>query len=246
MAIEGPALTAAEEVLFYIQCHQRRARPMTRIVLIASLVVFVLSTLAAAEDLKPVKLPAPQMEGGKPLMQALKDRQTGRDFAPDKLSPQVLSNLLWAAFGINRPESGKRTAPSAVNWQEIDIYVALEEGLYLYDAKANELEPVLAEDVRGATGAQPFVATAPVNLVFVADYTRMGNSDDETKKFYSACDTGFISQNVYLYCASEGLSTVVRGYVDKEGLAKAMKLSATQKVVLAQTVGYPKKATEKE
>jgi SagB-type dehydrogenase family enzyme len=193
-----------------------------------------------------MKLPPPQMEGGKPLMQVLKERQTIRDFSPEKLPPQVLSNLLWAAFGINRPESGKRTAPSAVNWQEIDVYVALEEGLFLYDAKANELKPVLAQDIRGDTGPQPFVAGAPVNLVFVADYTRMGRTDEDLKEFYSACDTGYISQNVYLYCASEGLATVVRGYVDKESLAKAMNLRPEQKVVLAQTVGYPKKAEKSE
>jgi len=218
------------------------------IVALAIVALFVVSALASAEELKSIKLPTPQMEGGKPLMQALKERQTIRDFSSDKLPPQILSNLLWAAFGINRPESGKRTAPSAVNWQEIDVYVALEEGLYLYDGKANDLKLVLAQDIRAATGPQPFVAGAPVNLVFVADYTRMGKADDETKKFYSGCDTGYISQNVYLYCASEGLGTVVRGYVDKESLAKTMNLRPEQKVVLAQTVGYPKKveSTEKD
>lgn len=213
---------------------------------LALAVIFVVSALASAEDLKPIKLPAPQMEGGKPLMQALKERQTIRDYAADKLPPQILSNLLWAAFGINRPESGKRTAPSAVNWQEIDVYVALEEGLYLYDAKANELKPVLAQDIRGATGPQPFVAGAPLNPIFVADYTRMGQADEKNKEFYSGCDTGFISQNVYLYCASAGLGTVVRGYVDKENLAKTMNLRPEQKVVLAQTVGYPKKVEKTE
>lgn len=215
-------------------------------VALALVVMLVASGICLARDLEPIKLPAPQMTGGKPLMQVLKERQTIRDFSPDKLPPQVLSDLLWAAFGINRPESGKRTAPSAVNWQEIDVYVALEEGLYLYDAKANELRPVLAQDIRAATGPQPFVAGAPVNLVFVADYTRMGKADDDTKKFYSACDTGYISQNVYLYCASAGLGTVVRGYVDKESLAKAMNLKPEQKVVLAQTVGYPKKVENTE
>ena len=210
------------------------------IVMLVLVAVVVASTLAWAQELKPIKLPAPQMTGGRPLMDVLKDRQTIRDYTAEKLSPQVLSNLLWAAFGINRPESGKRTAPSAVNWQEIDIYVALEEGLYLYDAKANELKPILAKDIRGDTGPQPFVAGAPLNLVYVADYTRMGKADDAAKDTYSACDTGFISQNVYLYCASAGLGTVVRGYVDKEALAKTMNLAPTQKVVLAQTVGYPK------
>lgn len=212
---------------------------VTVVVLLAA--AFMLSIVAMAQDMEVIKLPKPQTEGGKPLMEALKARQTGREFSPEKLPLRVLSNLLWAADGINRPESGKRTAPSAVNWQEIDIYVALEEGLYLYNVKDHILVPVLAKDLRGDTGPQPFVAGAPLNLVYVADYTRMGTAAEKDKDFYSATDTGFISQNVYLYCASEGLSTVVRGYVDKESLAKAMGLKPTQKVILAQTVGYPKK-----
>jgi len=152
----------------------------------------------------------------------------------------VLSNLLWAAFGINRPDSGKRTAPTAMNMQEIDIYVATADGLYLYNAKENALEPILSEDIRAATGPQPFVKDAPVNLVFVADFAKMRGSE-ENKVFYSATDTGFVSQNVYLFCASEGLATVVRGYVEKDKLAKVMKLRDDQKIILAQTVGYPKK-----
>jgi len=217
-------------------------RELIRLSALGLALIFVMSAVTFAQELAAIKLPAPQMEGGMPLMQALKERQTIRDYTAEKLSPQILSNLLWAAFGINRPDIGKRTAPSAVNWQEIDIYVFLQEGTYLYDAKANELKPVLAGDNRGATGSQPFVAGAPLNLVFVADYTRMGKSDEANKTFYSACDTGFISQNVYLYCASAGLGTVVRGYVDKEAVAKLLKLPPEQKVTLAQTVGYPKKA----
>jgi SagB-type dehydrogenase family enzyme len=214
------------------------------------LVLFVaasaaLAALGLSQELKPMQLPKPNMKGGMPLMEALKERQTQRDFSSEKLPPQVLSDLLWAAFGVNRPESGKRTAPSAMNWQEIDIYVALEEGLYLYNAKDHRLDPVLAKDVRGDTGMQPFVAGAPLNLVFVADYARMTRGSDADKDTYGAADTGFISQNVYLYCASEGLATVVRGYVDKEALAKVMGLRKDQKVMLAQTVGYPPPA-EKE
>jgi SagB-type dehydrogenase family enzyme len=193
-----------------------------------------------AKELAPIKLLAPKMEGGMPLMQALKERQTGRDFESTPLPMQMLSNLLWAADGINRPDLGKRTAPSAVNWQEIDIYVALPGGCYLYDAKANELKPVLAQDIRTKTGMQPFVGIAPMNLIYVADTSRMGKGSEEDKKFYAACDTGFISQNVYLFCASEGLSTVVRGAVDKEALAKILSLKPEQMVILAQTVGYPK------
>lgn len=215
---------------------------MKHIPFLVAVVAFVLiasHAAAFAGEMKPIELPAPQTDGGKPLMQALKARHTERAFSGDELPLQVLSNMLWAAFGVNRPESGKRTAPSAMNWQEIDIYVAMARGLYRYDAAGNRLDPVLEEDIRAATGQQPFVADAPVNLVYVADYSKMGDAPEDVKKFYSAAGTGFISQNVYLFCASEGLATVVRGSVDREGLEKIMKLGPDQKVVLAQTVGYP-------
>ncbi|MEW6585260.1 MAG: SagB/ThcOx family dehydrogenase [Nitrospirota bacterium] len=209
------------------------------IVLMVALPIF--TTLAFAGELKQIPLPKPQVDGGKPLMQALKDRSSSRSFSREKLPAQALSNLLWAAFGINRPDTGHRTAPSARNWQEIDIYVAMAGGLYLYDAKSHALKPVLSEDVRAMTGKQDFVKDAAVNLVYVADFSKMGPAAKEDKELYSAADTGFISQNVYLFCASEGLATVVRGSVDREALAKAIKLRADQKIILAQTVGYPKK-----
>ena len=191
-----------------------------------------------AQELKPISLPTPQTDGGRPLMQVLKDRKTTRDFAPDKLPPQILSNLLWAAFGVNRPD-GRRTAPSAMNKQEIDIYVATSDGLFIYNAQANRLDPVMAQDVRSVTGMQAFAATAPVDLVYVADLSRAGSEPDAD--LYTAADTGFIAQNVYLFCASEGLATVVRGSVDRATLAKVIKLRPEQKIILAQTVGYPKK-----
>lgn len=174
-------------------------------------------------------------------MQVLKDRASSREFSPEELPMQVMSNMLWAAFGVNRPESGKRTAPSAMNRQEIDIYVASSDGLYRYEAKPHTLTPILAEDIRAMAGTQPYVKEAPVNLIYVADYSKMGKTTDEQKVFYSAAATGFISQNVYLYCTSEGLATVVRASVDRPALEKAMKLRPEQKVTLAQTVGYPKK-----
>ena len=195
----------------------------------------------SGEELSLIKLPKPQTDMGRPLMQLLKERSSSRSYSPEKLSTQTLSNLLWAAFGINRPNAGKRTAPSAMNWQEIDIYVTLSDGLYLYDAKANTLVLCLAEDIRPLTGGQAFVADAPVNLVYVADFSKMGKAKEEDKVFYSAADTGFIGQNVYLYCASEGLATVVRGYVDRQTLKQKMKLRPEQRVILAQSVGYPKK-----
>lgn len=151
-----------------------------------------------------------------------------------------MSDLLWAAWGINRTDSGKRTAPSAMNWQEVDVYVSTADGLFLYDAKEHTLIPVLAKDLRALTGKQEFVKDAPVNLVFVADFSKMGDAPDENKMITAHADAGFIGQNVYLYCASAGLATVVRGLIDKPALEKAMGLRPDQKVILAQTVGYPK------
>jgi SagB-type dehydrogenase family enzyme len=199
-----------------------------------------LSAISAAQALKPVPLPPPQLTGGRPLMEVLKDRKSTREFGSGTLSPQTLSNLLWAAFGINRPD-GRRTAPSAMNWQEVSIYVATPEGVYVYDAKTNVLEPVLAGDFRTATGTQSFVKDAAVNLVYVSDLSKAGGADSSDAQMYTAADVGFIAQNVYLYCASEGLATVVRGSVDKPALAKTLKLQANQKIILAQSVGYPKK-----
>jgi len=207
---------------------------------------FIIAVLAAylmpacAEEIKLIQLLAPRREGGKPLMQALSERKSLREFSPRDLPMQVISDMLWAACGINRPASGGRTAPTAKNMQEIDIYVARADGLYLYDAKKNMLMPVLAGDMRALTGNQPFVKDAPVNLIYVADFSRMNGASADDRAFYSATDTGFISENVYLFCASSGLATVVRGWIDKEALAKAMQLRPDQKVILAQTVGYPK------
>lgn len=153
---------------------------------------------------------------------------------------QQLSNLLWAADGINRPESGKRTAPTAMNWQEVDVYVVLKEGAFLYQAKSHGLEPVTSKDLREATGRQEFTKEAPLNLVYVSDRARMSKASDEHKMLWGGADIGFIAQNVYLFCASEGLAVVVRGMVNREVLAPALKLRPDQKIVLAQTVGYPR------
>jgi SagB-type dehydrogenase family enzyme len=207
------------------------------------IVVFVLLIQVypgLGQTVDSVQLPEPQLNIGRPLMQVLKDRKTSREFSTEPLPAQVLSNLLWAACGVNRQESGKRTAPSAVNWQEIDVYVAMADGLYLYDAKAHRLTLILQENIRALTGVQPFVKEVPVNLIYVADFSRMGNAEESDKEFYSSADTGFISENVYLFCASEGLATVVRGLIDRATLAKAMGLRSDQRIILAQSVGYPK------
>ncbi len=197
----------------------------------------ILPLTLSAQEAKPIKLPVPQTSAGMPLMQALKERKSTRAFSQREIPLQVLSDLLWAADGINRPASAGCTAPSAQNAQEIDIYVIKTEGIYLYDPKANTLIPVLAQDLRGLAGKQDFVKTAPLNLIFVADLSKLKGPDAD---FYAAADTGFISENVYLFCASMGLGTVVRGWVDREPLSRAMKLRPTQKIILAQTVGYPK------
>jgi SagB-type dehydrogenase family enzyme len=195
---------------------------------------------AAAETV--VTLPAPQMVGGMPLMQALSSRHSTREFSDKALPPQTLSDLLWAAAGVNRADSGKRTAPSARDWREIDVYVTKADGAYRYDAKANVLRLVAASDLRALTGSQDFVASAPLNLVYVADVQRMRGASPEQRDLYLGADTGFIAQNVYLYCASARLATVVRGSVDRAVLAKALGLSPHQQITLAQTVGYPKQA----
>lgn len=192
----------------------------------------------AAELPPPIELPKPKLDVSATLIQALKARKTTREFSPAPLPLQFLSDLLWAAFGVNR-EDGRRTAPSARNWQEIDVYVVLREGVYLFDGKAHALRGVLKGDVRGATGTQEFVKDAPLSLVFVADLSRMKGASAEDRSLYAATDAAFISQNVYLYCAATGLATGVRGSVDRPALARTLGLGADQRIVLAQSVGFP-------
>jgi SagB-type dehydrogenase family enzyme len=186
-----------------------------------------------------IRLPAPDKRGGLPLMQALAQRHSSREFAPDALSQEVLSGLLWAAFGVNRPGGG-RTAPSAINAQEIDIYVALPAGAYRYDAKAHRLQRVAASDLRRVTGYQDFVDEAPLDLVYVADHTRMRMIPVAQRESYASAAAGAIAQNVYLYAASNGLATVIRAWIDRTAVADALGLSHDQQVLLSQTVGYPK------
>jgi SagB-type dehydrogenase family enzyme len=195
--------------------------------------------LTASAQNSAIPLPAPDTTGGKPLMQVLKARHSSRAFSERKLPDQVLSNLLWAAFGVNRPD-GHRTAPSAMNWQEIDIYAFTSDGVFLYDAINHSLQPVVKGDFRAKAGKQDFVAAAPLNLVYVADFKRVKSTSPEDASVYTAADCGFIAQNAYLYCASEGLASVVRAWVDHQEVAKLLNLRPEQKVILAQTFGYPK------
>ncbi|MCX5708262.1 MAG: SagB/ThcOx family dehydrogenase [Candidatus Omnitrophica bacterium] len=203
-----------------------------------SFLIFVSFALAAQQP-QVVMLPKPQTSAGKPLMQVLKQRITSRQFSAKELDLQTLSDLLWAGFGISRPD-GKRTAPSARNMQEIDNYLAKADGLFRYNAIQNSLELILAQDIREAAGKQDFVKSAPVNLIYVADLAKMKDMKDQ-KDFYAAIDTGFIAENVYLFCASADLATVVRGSFDQETLSRAMKLKENQKIIITQTVGYQKR-----
>jgi nitroreductase len=212
-------------------------QPISRIkhALCLLLAVFIARAICA----QSISLPAPQKAGGMPLMEALAKRSTARAFDTKELSPQQLSSLLWACFGINRPD-GKRTAPSAKNNQEADIYVILKEGAYVYDAKANQLDLAAKGDFRRLAGTQAFATNAPVTLVFVADLAKMGKWTPEEKKTFANIDVGYISQNAYLFCASEGLVTGARGSVDRKALGVTLKLRPDQLIVLAQSVGYPK------
>jgi nitroreductase len=202
-----------------------------------------------AQDLKPITLAKPQTEGGKSVLAALSERKTTRNISAEKLPAQMLSNLLWAAFGVNRRsgpfEGPGRTAASASNSQEIDLYVALPEGVYLYDAAAHRLEPVVAGDFRRRSGRRA-AARAPVNIFYVVDIARYakapfqepGLKDPEVQKSYYYVGTGLIAQNVYLFAASQGLAAHFHN-CDKKNTPKEFKLRPDQRVLFSQTVGYP-------
>jgi len=193
--------------------------------------------------LNDISLPLPSKSGGKVLMDALNERRSTWDFSSEDITLQQLSDLLWAGCGINRPDQNKRTAPSARNAQEIEIYVAIPGGLYLYKPGSNILEQIHNRDIRRFCGTQDFVADAPVNLVFVADMLKLGKKEgdkiSEADLLYSYANTGFISQNIYLYCASEDLGCVVRGLISRDNLAREMGLRPDQVIILSQTVGVP-------
>jgi len=187
----------------------------------------------------PVKLPAPVTAGGLPLMEALKARHSTREYAVRPLPLQTLADLLWAAFGINRP-SGDRTAPYWRHVMVIDVYLAMADGVWLYEPQTHTLQPYLADDLRAQTGMQDFVATVPLNLVYVAHGERMKDVTEEERRLYASVDAACIGQNVYLYCASAGLGSVFRGAVDTHRLGALLKLPAGQFVTFAQSVGYPR------
>jgi nitroreductase len=212
-----------------------------------TLTKLALGLMGRLEPLPPVgpaatarELPPRSLSGGMPLMSALSSRQSQRDFAPEPLAAQALSDLLWAAGGINRHDVGGRTAPSAMNSQEVLLYVAMPQGLFLYEPTPHALVLTVASDVRRITGNQDFVDTAPLDLVFVADHTRMKRVPAAQREAYAFAAAGAMAQNVYLYCASEGLATVIRAWFDRDALSRAMGLDADRQLLLSQTVGVPK------
>lgn len=208
--------------------------------LITILLTVVLQAGSVNVRAEDIKLPKVTDYKSMPLMETLKRRGSSREFSNKSLDMKTLSELLWAAFGINRPEQGKRTAPSAFNMQEIDIYAVLEKGVYLYDPRENSLIEVSDKDLRVYTGIQKYVKSAPLNLVYVVDYKKMERvKDDMDKLMYASTDVGFIGQNVYLYCAAKGLVCVFRSSMEKKSFSKKIKLKSSQKVLYAQTVGYP-------
>jgi nitroreductase len=193
-----------------------------------------------ADEARVVELPPPRTTGGRPLIEALRQRRSIRDYATRTLPLQVLSDLLWAAFGINRPATGDRTAPYWRHIMVIDVYAVMADGVWLYDPKRHALAQQLRADLRALTGRQDFAAIAPLNLVYVAHGERMQGVSAEDRRLFASVDAAFIGQNVYLFCASEGLATVFRGAIDYPKLTAALQLGAGQFVTFAQTVGYPK------
>ena len=186
-----------------------------------------------------VDLPKPVITGGRPLMQTLALRRSEREFMPQPLSYQTMSNLLWAACGVNRPGATRgRTAPSAVNAQEIDIFVVLPNGAYCYEPFSHSLQRIVSKDIRRTTGCQDFVEHAPVNLVYAADYLRMRLVPERQRESYASATAGSIAQNVYLFCASEGLATVLRAWIPKASLRESLALSQEQHVLFSQSLGY--------
>lgn len=186
-----------------------------------------------------IKLPKPERKGGMPLYEALNNRMTQRKFADTPLDEQQLSNLLWCAGGVNR-EDGKLTSPTARNAQEIDIYVFIDKGVFLYVPKENVLKEILPEDHRMEISERSKMpAEAPVTLLFYANYDKMEGFDETAREFYGATDAGFVSQNVYLYCAANKLSTVVMGAINRDLLNEL--IPGDGKAILAQPVGYPAK-----
>ncbi len=186
-----------------------------------------------------LSLPLPERAGGRPLMAVLSSRASTREFSDREVGWQELSNFLWAAFGVNREGEGKRAAPSAMDNREVEIWVLRSDGVYRFDAVRQGLEVHSRKDLRILSGGQAYVSQAPVSLVYVVDPVRQERVPESQRVFYAAADTGFIAQNVYLYCASAGLGGVVHAMSGAEALRDGLGISSDSQVVLGQCVGYP-------
>jgi nitroreductase len=209
----------------------------------ALLSVFAVASMPgiALAQTQAMDLPPPQTQGGRPLMEVLKLRQSTRAYVDRPVPPQVLSNLLWAGWGINRPNSGLRTAPSSHSMMDIELYLAMANGVWIYDPKGHRLAPHMPDDIRGeTTTGQDFVKTASLNIIYASDAARMGKVSESDRMLNGVADSAVIAQNIYLFCASEGLGTVLRGSVPGPQLANRLNLSPTQAIYFAQSVGYPK------
>lgn len=206
---------------------------------IVLITLFTVLTIQA-QEMKTIQLNAPNKTKGEAVMKVFNERKSVREFAQKELSPQDLSDLLWAANGINRSD-GKRTAPSAKNVQDVDLYVLTKDGAYLYDAKAHALNPVTPGDHRAAVAMQQdYVKTAPICILLVSETTRMGDPASEQTKLMCAVDVGIVCQNINIACAGLGLATVPRGWMDHKALKSILKLTDTQLLLMNNPVGYPK------
>lgn len=205
---------------------------------ISSFLILICSYMTIFSQNK-IQLPKPELDKGKSLMECLEKRQTTRTFTTEKLNNQKISNILWAANGLNRPAENRYTAPTAMNMQELSLYLAKDDGLYFYNPIDNSLEKLANEDIRKETGTQVFVGKADFELIIVADITKMGKVQDPARyNFYAGRDAGYISQNIYLICASEGVGTVARGSFDNDKIVKLMKLDRNKFITLVHTIGY--------
>ncbi len=192
-----------------------------------------------SQTVTDIVLPQPQKDGGKPLMDCMAERKSNREYASKEISNQELSNLLWAANGINREKDGKNTAPTANNRQNMEVYVVLPGGVYFYDSKGNILKFIKSGNYMTNTGKQDFVEKASVNLIIVSDMGKLGDATPDNQLLYAGIHSGAIMQNIYLYCASRGLNTVTRRYFDEKEVTEVLGLPAGKRPILAQSVGYP-------
>lgn len=201
--------------------------------MVFAIFALALSSFAADE----IALPKPDLKSGKPLMQCISERRSSRSFSDKELPLQIVSEVLFVADGITSPD-GKKSVPTARNKQNQRVYAFRADGVYLYNNKKHSLVKVIDKDLRKVCGKQPFHAIAPLVLVYVSDITATGNTP-ELQHLYSGNHSGHASQNVYLYAASQNLSTVICGLLDRQLISNTLNLPKTDKVIFSQPIGYP-------